>query len=49
MERVSFPPNPPPMRLVLDTSLCWGRPRTLATYLWCLPGAWGVWVCRCGV
>lgn len=30
--RVSLPPKPPPMRLVLDTSLCMGTPSVLATY-----------------
>jgi len=29
---VSFPPNPPPIRLVLQTTFDCGRPRTLATY-----------------
>jgi len=36
---VSFPPNPPPMRLVLQTTFENGRSRTPATVAWCFWGA----------
>ena len=38
-KHLSFPPNPPPVRLQRTVTLCWGNPSTMHTCCCTLPGS----------